>query len=425
MALLEVSLKKLFPQNIDELTETFRGKLTLDEKGTFLDFDITDRPLPKRKISPVVRKARIEDAQAIVDIYLDIYKGTYPYKEMEDVKYIRGLIENHSYEILVYSELNGNIAGCITFVLDFAQKRGYIRGFMLKEAYQGKIDVTKAMIGSMLVISDIHRDNILSYYAENRTAHSKSQYAMSVCGISPIAFYPNKDVFNNEIESDLLQIVYNSKIFKKFRSDLTPSIIPPVKNCFEYSNNKHDLGQCKVVNATKKLGGNKLRKTKAKIQERITKDEYGYEEIEFKIRDTNSYFKFLYTPQVQNFEKTAYKVDNIEELKAFVDYFKNYEKKYGVRYSEVFVSAYLPEHQSIFYDAGYVPRGYVPCWKRDSSSEKLCDCVLFNKYEGKISEKIQLIDDATELLKYINLKNHSNKKVREEIKNMDFSTPYI
>ena len=78
------------------------------------------------------------------------------------------------------------------------------------------------------------------------------------------------------------------------------------------------------------------------------------------IPGTESYFKFLYTPQVQNFEKTEYSVNNLEELYVFVQDFKKLARLLKVRYCEAFISAYDVEHQSIFYNAGLNPRGYIP-----------------------------------------------------------------
>lgn len=50
--------------------------------GMDLPFELTEKARDD-KISPILQLATPEDAQAIVDIYLDIYQGTYSYKEME------------------------------------------------------------------------------------------------------------------------------------------------------------------------------------------------------------------------------------------------------------------------------------------------------------------------------------------------------
>jgi hypothetical protein len=209
-----VALEELFPNFTHEFLEPFEDIVDTKVRQEFhLDFEIAGVK-HKHKISPVLRLARPEDAEQIIEIYKELYDGTYPYKEMEDIHEVRKMIEDPTIQWIVFQDPSLNIAGCITFVLDFANKRGYIRGFMLRRKYQGYIDITKAMIGSMLGVLHKFKDTIYVWYVENRTAHAKSQYSMYVCGIAPIGFYPNKDIFCGKIESDLMQILYDERALK-------------------------------------------------------------------------------------------------------------------------------------------------------------------------------------------------------------------
>lgn len=129
------------------------------DSGIHLNFEIDDRR-HKNKINPILRLARPEDAKDIIEIYKELYNGTYPYKEMEDEAEVRKMIEDPSVQWIIYQDPSFTIAGCITFVLDFENKRGYIRGFMLKKEYQGYLDITKAMIGSMIgMLHRYHNDS--------------------------------------------------------------------------------------------------------------------------------------------------------------------------------------------------------------------------------------------------------------------------
>ena len=93
-----------------------------------LNFEIAERK-HQRKISPILRLANPNDAKEITEIYKELYDGTYPYKEMEDVEEVRKMILDPHVKWIVYQDPNYNIAGCITFVLDFENRRGYIRGY--------------------------------------------------------------------------------------------------------------------------------------------------------------------------------------------------------------------------------------------------------------------------------------------------------
>ncbi|MFX0104428.1 MAG: hypothetical protein ACFE75_02925 [Candidatus Hodarchaeota archaeon] len=398
-----VSLNELFPNYSNQFIKPFEKVIDPDiNNGMCLEFELCDR-LEKHKVNPILRFARTEDSEGIVKIYKELYNGTYPYKEMEDVEEVRKMIEDPNIQWIIYQDPSYNLAGCITFVLDFDNKRGYIRGFMLKKKYQGYLDITKAMIGSMIGMIHKYNDKIYTWYVENRTAHSKSQYSMWVCGIAPIGFYPNKDVFLGKVESDLMQICYDEKILREYRSRRIPRILPQVENCYLYSDTRYDLGNYHIKNPDITLNRKRVSQVKKCLIKSIDKDIFGYEKIKFRVCDSDSYFEFLYTPQVQNFEKTKYKVNDLEELYAFVQEFIKYGKKLKIRYCEAFISAYKPTHQKIFSDAGLSPRGYVPSWIYNKKKKIFEDHILFNYYRGQIGSDIQLISEGYELLQVLEL----------------------
>jgi len=399
-----VSFDELFSDSTDHFLQPFQKLVDPDiHNGMHLTFKLTEK-IREQKISPILRLAKPEDAEEIVDIYLDIYKGTYPYKEMEDVEEVRRMIQSNKYEWLMFMDSEGTTVGCFTYQLDFEKKRGYMRGFNIKSQFQGKVDAVKACVGSMIGVWSTYHDRIAMWYCENRTAHSKSQYIAQVCGIKPIAFMGCKDVFMNKIESDLMQIVYKKETINKQRSKNIPQILPEIESCFNYSNNRYDLGEIEIKSPRVRLDLRKIVKLKHILELDIEKEQFGYEVFTITFKHLDSYFKFLYTPQVQNFEKIEYHVNNLEELFVFIQEFKKIAFDIGIRYYECFVSAYEPEHQKIFLDAGMTPRGYVPSWKYCNESDEFEDCILFNYYKGEVDKNIQLIDEGWDLLKFLKVK---------------------
>jgi hypothetical protein len=393
-----VSLEQLFPVNTQQFLKSFESIVSSDiHEGMNLDFEIENR-IGREKISPVLRLARPEDAEDLVRIYKELYDGTYPYKEMEDINEVRKMIQDPNIQWIVYQEHSYQIAGCITFVLDFDNRRGYIRGFMLKKKYQGYIDITKAMIGSMIGMIHKFKNKIYVWYVENRTAHAKSQYSMEVCGIHPIGFYPNKDVFLGKVESDLMQICYDERALKQFRLKKIPEIIPEAEVCYLYSENRYNLGDYRLNSPNFILDAKLIHVLKEDLKTQVKKDKFGYETIRFCLPESNSFFEFLYTPQVQNFEKTKYRVNSLEELYVFAREFIKCGKNLGIRYCELFTSAYRPDHQKIFHDLGLNPRGYIPSWMYNREEEGFEDSILFNWCRGEINSDIQLIEEGKELV---------------------------
>ena len=239
---------------------------------------------------------------------------------------------------------------------------------------------------------------------ENRTSHAKSQYPMWVCGIRPIGFFPNKDVFLNRIESDLMQIIYDSTAIKDLRVKNIPQIIPEALNCFKYSTSKYSLGNFQSENPKLNLDKNEIIKSQSRLKRKISTDKYGYHYFKLSLLGTDSYFKFLYTPQVQNFEKTKYQVENTEQLFVFIQDFKMLAQAFNIRYFEAFVPAYDIEHQKLFLNSGMLPRGYIPSWNFNQNKRKFEDHILFNSFKGDVNKNIQLIEEGKELLRYLNFK---------------------
>ena len=393
---------EIFPDYTAQFLELFDKFIIEDiRKGIYLNFEI--KHTHRKKINPILKLAKPKDTRKIVSIYKELYNGTYPYKEMENEDEVRMMINNPDIQWILFMDQRDKLAGCITFVLDFKDKKGYIRGFMLKKQYQGKIDIVKAMIGSMIGMCFTYKDEIFVWYVENRTAHAKSQYSMRVCGISPIAFHPNKDIFLNKVESDLMQILYDERALQKYRSKKIPKIIAEALNCFVFSDKKYNLGPVKIDDLRLVLDENKLTRINKELTREVNKIKFGYETIKISLNNSDSYFKFLYTPTVQNFEKTEYKVNNLEELYIFVQEFKKCALELNIRYTEVFVSAYKPDHQKILLEAGLSPRGYIPSWNYNQKKNVFEDCILFNEFKGKIDKNIQLISEGKELLNCLNL----------------------
>ena len=398
-----LTINNSFPDCTNQFLEPFKDRMDTNlHQGMELNFEISNRTSFK-KISPILKLAKPEDAQEITEMYKELYNGTYPYKEMEDVEEVSSMIQSSNYRWILFKDLHDRTAGCFTFALDIKHKKGYARGLMVKRKYQGIIDVLKASLGSYVGMYSMFQDKILIWYSENRTAHTASQYSQALGGAKPIAFYPNKDVFLGKIESDIMHIGYDEQVLQKYRKKEYPKLIVEIVNPYLYATKRYNLGPIHVAEPNLNLDLPKACSLRNHVSRKIEKDKYGYVQIKLTIRDTGSYFKFLYTPLVQNFEKTEYNVHSLEELFIFIREFKKCMKEFKVRYSEVFVSAYEPEHQQMFLDIGLMPRGYIPSWKYNCKSGDFEDNILFNYYQGKVDKNLHLIEEGRDLLNYIQL----------------------
>ena len=398
-----ITFNELFSESTNHFLTPFNEIVKPSiHSGMELTFELTQKDR-KKKISPILRLARTKDAEDVVSVYLDIYGGDYPYKEMEDVEKVRKMIESDEYKFLMFLDRDRTVVGCFTYQLDFEKHRGYMRGFNIKRQYQGYIDAVKACIGSMVGMWNEYNEDIAMWYCENRTAHSKSQYIAQVCGIKPVAFFPCKDIFMGKIESDLMQIVYNKETLREKRSKRIPHILPQVLPCFSYSDKRYNLGKVKMESPQLRLDYTEVFRLNYDLILSNQEDKFGYIKYKFTFPKSDSYFSFLYTPNVNNFEKVKYHVDSLEEFQVFTSRFTQLAIDLDVRYCEIFISAYNSSHQKIILDDGFKPRGYVPSWEYNHLTDEYEDHIVFNSFKGEIDQKLKLIEEGEDLIYHLNL----------------------
>ncbi len=394
-----IPYKKLSPNSVDEFLEIFEDVLDLDlENGMELDF-LIDTKLGSDKISPTLILAKPKDAKVIASICKEVYEGTYPYKEIEDVHMVKKMIESLDNHFILF-EINGDIAGCFRCALDFEHKKGYSGGFMVKKKYQQVLDVTKSIIGSYFWMWKTFKKEILMWYCENRTAHAASQYITSVCGINTVAFFPNKDIFYDQVESDVMGVIYREKTLNKYRDRKTPVLIENALDSFFHCDNLYNLGNFQLASPDLDLNYDKILNLQKAFRKDLITDKYGYGYHQFFIKGTKSYFTFLHTSQIQNFEKTKYHVESLEELYVYLEEFLKSMKINKIRYCEAFISAFRPEDQQLFYEFGFRARGYVPCWNYNKTENKFEDYVVFNYFEGQVphAELLPIGQELVDLL---------------------------
>ena len=119
-------------------------------------------------------------------------------------------------------------------------------------------------------------------------------------------FFPNKDVFYDQVESDVMGVVYQEKALNKYRERKTPSLIRSALDSFLHCDNLYELGGFNLVSPDLSLDYGKVSKLHKTFRKDVITDKYGYKYYQFFLSGTNSYFTFLHTPNIQNIEKTKY-----------------------------------------------------------------------------------------------------------------------
>ncbi|MFX1287492.1 MAG: hypothetical protein ACFFFY_02885 [Promethearchaeota archaeon] len=356
----------------------------------------------EQKVTPTVQIAKPEEARVISEIFKDVYRNTYPYKEMENPHEIRKMIEDPDYLWMVFKINGEEVIGCVALKFNKLARSMYLHGFAMKRAYQGATSLPKLVVAGWTVALKKFEKKALIYFGEARSAHSKSQFLSDLLGLKPIAFFPKKDIFFNREESEILLILYDEDLITKYRCKKTPKIIPRVLKYYSYAHKRYQLDLPKVADHMTLDFDNKntdIIKQNLIYQQEI--DSLGNHLITFSIRNSKAYISFIYRPYIRIFEKTEYKVSNKEQLFVFIEEIKELIKKLNIRYWEFFVSAYHPIHQAILYNSGLKPFGYVPCYKYVKEEDIFEDQVVFIYYKGKLNGNLRLIPETENFLKTI------------------------
>ncbi len=400
MQSLKINRKSVI--TINAFLEQYEDSINSDIQHLFkLDFQLKKRR-DSKKIRTTLQIAEPEDAEVIASLFRDVYHGTYPYKKMEDEEEVRRMIKDENHAWVIYKANLKMTVGCFGADLDFKNKKGILYGFLIKKSYQNNVDSLKAFVASLIYFWTYYKDKILVWSGEVRTNDATAQFATSLCGLKPIAFFPNKDIFFNRIESDFMITSYNEEVFTNYRCEANPRLIRQVLNCYTYSNQRYNLGVPHIENPTINLNKSKLIELEKKIDVVFENKDFGYENIIISIKNSDSYFKFSYNPYSKHFEKTKYKVNQPEELNIFLKKVKDLIKKMDVNYFQCFVSAYNPVHQKIFYQEGFRPRGYVPCWNYKKNLNVFEDKIVFNYFTGNAVKNIKLIPESEKMLQSLN-----------------------
>ncbi|MFO7795401.1 MAG: hypothetical protein ACQERB_10910 [Promethearchaeati archaeon] len=396
-----VILNEIKPNFIHDFLNSFKNYISTDLTKEFR-LNVKIRKKETNKYNPFLRLAKLEEAKDIAYIVKDDYEGTYPYKEMEDPHEIKRMIKSDKYKFIVFLNEESEIIGSTCFVLDLQEKKGYLRSLVVRKNWIGRLDAKKAYITACLMVWNVYKKKILLWWAETRTADAKAQYITRECSLRPIAWFPNKDIFYNKIESDLLIIAYNKERIEKYRSKKLPEIIPSVFGCYSYSKINYNLETPRLIEPKLIFDRENLLRLENQIKIHKTEKNYHYIKFHFSLDKSTSYFEFIYTPRVHNFEKTHYQVRNPSELFVFLKTFLSLADKLNVRYVETYVSAYIPSHQQVFFAHGLVPRGYLPAWKLNHYTNLFEDYILFNKYKERLSE-MELTREGKYLLNFIKI----------------------
>lgn len=330
----------------------------------------------KSLTTDLVTPSTMEEAQAIVQIYQEIYQGTYPFAEMLDANWIFAKFSDSTYNWgLFISKDTHDIIGCWTFVLDYDSATAYMRGLMVRPQFQKKFNL-RELCGEMLWSAvDKLQNKIFKWYCEARTAHSKTQFLMSLMGSHLMGLYLNKDYFYGVKESDAMMVCYSRDMMYKTRT-APASLIPEVQHLFTHAKKVYGLDNVPLSNITISLDHAKVQTILRELDLCTTRDDHNYVSFRIFHPPTQSGLEGIYTPSVKNIEKVKIHAQTPEMRSALLLYLSIYTKTLGVEYVEIQQSASDLSAQRLMVDWGFKPFAYLPGWMANAYN-KFDDVIVF------------------------------------------------
>ena len=355
-----------------------------------------------QKVTLSVQIAKPEEAQSISEIFKQVYRNTYPYKELENVQEIRKMIEDPDYNWLLFKVDGDKAIGCAGVKFTASTKSIYLHGFAIKKEYQGMTSLPKLILAAWVVLLKKYEKKALKCFGEARSAHSKSQSLSDYLGLKSIAFFPKKDIFFNQEESEFLLILYDEDIITKYRRKETPKIIPRVLPCYYYAMKRYQLEFPELSkHLTLDFDDKKIQAIKQNLVYQEENDTLGNTLVTISISNSDAYISFSHQSQVRIFEKINYEVSNKEQLFVFIAEVKELMNKLKIRYLEFYASAYHPIHQAMLFNSGLKPFGYIPCFKYVEEENVFEDQIVFIYYEGRVNRNLRMIPETENFLKEI------------------------
>jgi RimJ/RimL family protein N-acetyltransferase len=322
----------------------------------------------------VLRVATVQDAPAIVQVYHDIYQGTYSYHEYLNPEFIKADITGGNGRWYVIEDvMKGNeICGCISATLDPESGRAYSRGMMVRPDWQGKGGVSRLFGDAAQDFFNYNKENIRMIFCETRTETLKPQSICETIGFKPVGILPFKDVFYWTRETPVLMAVYSNRTWESRLRHV--KIVPEIAPIKEYIGKyfpsmKRDIVDIADVDPVPALPSEPVNIS-------IKAQAYGYTTFVATTRDGDASISINFNAQCLNAEHMHFACDTGRECYFLLDALKLALLAGGTRYIEGYCPADDPALQRTFLDVGFRILGYVPAWAKNASGD-FVDYVVF------------------------------------------------
>ncbi len=325
-----------------------------------------------------MRDLKESDAEEIAEIFKIVYNGQYPLKQYEDPDWIRERVNDPSFLWKVCAEVDTERpVGCGVMILDHEHGRLYGGRTVLLPELQGKGIMNKIGMEPIKQVLTENKDALRIFYGESRTEPENiaMQRTLEALGFKPLGLLIDFDTGEGERESEIIQAYLFPNAYNR-RKDV--KIIPQIEPFYNVARRQFP----RIGKEYEIIEAKKVEKAHCNLTYLI-KPQYHWEQ--FEIHNKVARISTEVNTYTNSLEILDYTRGHPEILKVFLEDIITFCNEREIFFIEAHASAYDPEEQQVFLDAGFKIAGYFPSYKVvDGIGE---DGIIMIRYPDQIITK--------------------------------------
>lgn len=358
----------------------------------------------------VFQPASRDDIDAIIDLYIKVYKGKYTLPDVADRAIIAKKVEDSAYFWTV-AKIGDRLIGSVIFAIDPVNKIGKSYAAAVLNEFRGQ-DVMRTMVrhGLQLLTEKTRVCDII--YATTRTVSFAPQVVLEHLGFLSTGIFPNVRKVES-FETHGLEVYLGPKCLEYRRK--TPQLIPEMLDFYNIVRGELKLEEAETViideEDPRKMGQAIAFDVQSDIEE-ISEKFYRYQDkdlmkrVFFPFTDPNMLFtaKDGTADIFVNFNSldgngviVGYRFSG-SDIRRTLMWFCEEASKSGMRYIEMLVSAYLPQKQRMALDARFLPCAYFPAMKINDDGLREDFLVFSRSFESLDFMDMHLVDNNRRFL---------------------------
>lgn len=342
------------------------------------------------------KPATSKDVEAIIKLYIDVYKGKYTLPEVAQPEIIAKKVEDPNY-FWMLAHLEDRVIGSVIFTIDPVNKIGKSYAAAVLGEFRGQ-DVMRTMVKKGLIMLTDKTRSCDVIYATTRTVSFAPQVVLEHLGFLPMGIFPNVRKVES-FETHGLEVYFRQRSLKFRRT--SPKLVPDVVDFFKIAIDELEIeDECEEVELEtqdpRRLGREikfTLDENRADIREKF--DEYQVKDLMqrvffpftepnllFTAEDGTADIFVNFNPLDGNGVIVGYRFSGTD-LRRTLMWFCEEAAKSGMRYIEMLVNAFKPDMQRLALDARFLPCAYFPSMKMNEEGMRE-DFIIFSRSFEKL-----------------------------------------